>query len=90
MTESEKREEIKKMVKGMFQDVVGNLDKQVNKVLNSGAVDVADWDKNNNPMLLPKSILIAFLRDEADQYTAKGTSFEKQVADDAKNIGYYL
>jgi len=63
---------------------------KIKKVLKSGAVDVSGWDANYNSMLLPKAILIAILEDEADQYKGQGTSFEKQIKKDVKNIKNYV
>jgi hypothetical protein len=87
----EKRELFKHRIKGMFREVEAQLEGKVDKIMSSGAIDIDEWDPNdNNPMILPKSFMVAFLRDEANQFTATGTSFEKEVKRDAKNIGYHL
>ena len=46
--------------------------------------------KNSNPMLIPKAIVVAILNDESEQYDVSGTSFEKQMKKDIKEIGLYL
>jgi hypothetical protein len=91
MNTEEKRELFKHRLKGMFREVEAQLEKKADKVMSSGAIDIDEWDPNdNNPMVLPKSFMVAFLRDEANQFTATGTSFEKEVKSGSKNIGYYL
>jgi hypothetical protein len=91
MNSQEKRDLFKHRLKGMFREVEAQLEKKADKIMSSGAIDMDEWDPNeNNPMLLPKAFMVAFLRDEANQFTADGTSFEKQVRSDAKNIGYHL
>lgn len=85
-----KKQEIKKLALKLLEDAFEAAKKNVDRALSSGAVDSDAWDENSNPMLLPKSIVIAVLKEEAEQFSAKGTSFEKQVAKEAKNIGYFL
>lgn len=75
-----------KMLKESYEAAIENID----KVLNSGAIDPEKWDENYNKMILPKSIVVAILEEEATQYDAKGTSFEKQVKKDAKNIRRFI
>jgi hypothetical protein len=41
-------------------------------------------------MILPKCIVTAILQNESTQYEAKGTSFEKHVKKEAKNICSFL
>lgn len=84
------KEKIAELVKDMLNKSHETMVDKINKALNSGAVDVDEWDESNNPMILPKCILIAILQDEATQYEAKGTSFEKQVKNEVKNIRYFL
>ena len=89
-TTKKKKKAIAQLVKDMLNESHEAMLKKIDKALNSGAVDVDEWDKTNNPMILPKCILIAILQDEATQYEAKGTSFEKQVKAEVKNIRYFL
>jgi RIO-like serine/threonine protein kinase len=60
------------------------------KILNSGCVDVKNYDSIHNSMILPKTILVAILQDFAEAYSCKGTSFEKQIKKDVKNIRKFL
>jgi len=74
----------------MLERSIPAMEDNLKKVLNSGAIDVDNWDENNNPMILPKTILIALLESEADQYKAKGTSFEKEINKGVKNLKYFI
>ena len=86
----EKKAEIAKRAATMLEQSYKEQLKKVNKLLDSSAIDVDQWDVNNNAMILPKCIVIAILEDEADQYKANGTSFEKQVNAEVKNLKLYI
>jgi len=81
-----KRDKVKALAIEMIKNSQKSLEALVEKALNSGALDVDEWDENSNPMILPKCIVIAVLEEEADQYKAKGTSFEKQMKKEVKNL----
>jgi len=66
------------------------MKEKVDKALDSGAVDLDDWDENSNPMILPKIITKAILEDEADQYSAKGTAFHREVIKEVRNLKYFI
>jgi hypothetical protein len=80
------KETIEILVNEMLDDAFNAIKKKVTKAINSGGLDVDSWDENVNKMILPKTIVIALLEDEAEQYKGKGTSFEKKVAKDVKNV----
>jgi hypothetical protein len=86
-----KKAKIKKMVieslECSVKEIKNNL---IDRVLNSGAVDVENWDEKSTPMLLPKAILIALLQREADQYSATGTSYEKHIKKNVRNIRCFV
>lgn len=63
---------------------------EVKKAINSGAIDIEQWDQNVNPMILPKIILVALLENEAERNYGKGTSFEKQIKKEVKNLKLFL
>jgi len=86
----ENKEKIKELALEMLERSFEIMKTKVDKALKSGAVDIDGWDGSHNFMLLPKSILIAILEDEADQYKATGTSFEKQIKKEVKDIKYFL
>ena len=90
MTTQEKKNKIKSLTEDMLKESFASMIKKVEKALNSGAIDIDSWDENNNPMILPRCIITAILQDESTQYEGKGTSFEKQVKKEVKNIRYYL
>ena len=50
------KEQIVELVKSMLNASHEAMLKKVNEVLDSGCVDVNGWDKDNSPMILPKSI----------------------------------
>lgn len=85
-----KKEKIKELVKDMLIESHEHALQNIDRALNSGAIDIDGWDENNAPMVLPKCILTAILENEARQYTAKGTSFEKKMKKEVKNISYFL
>lgn len=84
------REMIAKLVKDMLNESHESMLKKIDKALNSGAIDFDSWDENKNPMILPKCIVTAILQSESAQYDAKGTSFEKQIKKEVKNIRCFL
>ena len=90
MTTQEKKDKIKELVSDMLEESHTIMLKKIDRALNSGAVDVDAWDEKNNPMILPKCITTAILQNESTQYEGKGTSFEKQVKKEVKNIRYFL
>ena len=90
MTTQEKKNKIKSLAEDMLKESFDAMIKKVEKALNSGAIDVDSWNENNRPMFLPKCIVTAILQNESTQYEAKGTSFEKQVKKEVKNIRYFL
>lgn len=84
------KQKVKELVKDMLIESHKKALKSIDKVLNSGCIDIDSWDQKNAPMVLPKTILTAILEDEARQYTARGTSYEKQIKKEVKNIQYFL
>jgi len=62
----------------------------VTKAINSGALDIDSWDENSNPMIIPKIIATALLECESHKYSAKGTSFEKLIKKEVKNLKYFI
>lgn len=81
-----KRDKIKEFAKQMLEISQQEMEKKIDKALNSGGLDIDNWDENCNSMILPKIIIKAILEDEADQYSAKGTSFEKEIKKEVANL----
>jgi hypothetical protein len=90
MTTKEKKDKVKSLAEDMLKESFNAMIKKVEKALNSSAIDIDSWDENSSPMILPKCIVTAILQDESTQYEGKGTSFEKQVKKEVKNIRYFL
>ena len=84
------KEKIEALANEMLEQAFPHLKGLVKKALNSGALDIDGWDENSNPMILPKIIVAAVLEEEADQYKATGTSFEKEVRSEIKNLKHFL
>lgn len=64
--------------------------KSIDKALNSGTIDIDSWDESVNPMILPRCIITAILSNASKKYLALGTSFEKVIKRESKNIEIYL
>lgn len=90
MTTQEKKNKIKSLAEDMLKESFDAMIRKVEKALNSGVIDIDSWNENNSPMILPKCIVTAILQDESTQYEGIGTSFEKQVKKEVKNIRYIL
>jgi len=84
------KSEIKNLAVEMLTMALPKMEELIEKALNSGALDIDSWDSNSNPMILPKTILIAVLETEAEQYKCKGSSFEKPMNKEIKNLKYFL
>lgn len=90
MNTSEKKEKVKLLVSDMLKESYESMISKIDKALNSGAIDIDNWDEKNSPMILPKCIVTALLEQESTQYTGSGTSFEKEIKKEVKNIKYFL
>lgn len=73
----------------LYNHFVPNLKKKIERALKSSAIDVEDWDPNEK-MILPKTILIACVEAELQNYLPTGTRFEKQMKKDIKNLKLFL
>lgn len=90
MTNTQKKRKIKSLVKEMLKESHKAMIGKIDIVLNSGAVDIDAWSESYAPMILPKCIVTALLKNEGRQYEGKGTSFEKRVKREVRNISYFL
>lgn len=86
----DKKTKIEELALSMLEDSIKSMKAKIKKALDSGAIDIDAWDASSGPMILPKTIIVAILADEARQYDARGTSFEKKVKKEAKNIQLFL
>jgi len=85
-----KKKKIQAIAKQMLENSHKLMVKKLEKALMSGALDIDNWDENSNKMIIPKIIVIAIMEDEADQYKANGTSFEKEVKRGVENLKCFL
>lgn len=90
MSLQDKKDKIKSLVTDMLQESYEAMLKKVDKVLNSGSIDIDSWEESRKPMFLPKCIITAILQNESTQYEGKGTSFEKDIKKEVRNIRYFL
>ena len=85
-----KKERLQNLVNKMLNESIEKMKKKAQKVIESGAVDVDGWDEDHNKMILPKCFVTATLESESYQFSGIGTSFEKQVKREVKNIRYFI
>ena len=80
-----KRTRMKELVIGLLKDSHELMTSKIDHALNSGLIDVDDWD---GTYIEPKCIGKALLESEADSYnySGKGTSHERKVKKQVKNI----
>lgn len=90
MNNQDKKDKIKSLVVDMLNDSHDNMIKNIDKVLKSGAINIDRWDEENEQMIIPKIIVTAILKNESGQYEGKGTSFERRVSKEVKNLMYFL
>jgi hypothetical protein len=90
MNTATKKEQIKKIALNLLNQSYEEAKKKIEKSLNCGALDLDQWSEKDNPMIIPKIIIIAILEDEASQYKATGTKFEKQVIKEVRNLKLFL
>lgn len=90
MKKEEKMARIKTIVQDLINDSHTAMMSKIDRVLNSGAIDIDSWDENSAPMILPKCIAAAIIKNESHQYDGKGTSFEKRIKKEVQNIQYFL
>jgi hypothetical protein len=85
-----KKHLITHLAKGVLANAFEEMNKGIEKALNSGALNLDSWNENVNPMILPKIIAIALLEDSATQLNGKGTCFEKEMSNEIKNLKLFL
>lgn len=90
LTTQEKREKIKALAIEMLEESHKAQLAYVEKALNSGGINIDEWSEHTERMIIPKSIIVAALESEAVQYDAHGTSFERRVKKNVKNIRRFI
>lgn len=66
------------------------LIEKINKAIDSGCIDIDEWDPENYSMLIPKAIIRAVYLEGADQFSLSGTSFHKENEKQVKNILLFI
>lgn len=90
MNYEDKKDKVREIATRLLAQSQAEMLAKVEKAINSGAVDIDGWDEGCNPMILPKSIVSAVLQYESGQYDCAGTSFEKEVKRNVKNLRHFL
>jgi hypothetical protein len=90
MKTNTKKNKIKAHVKDMLKQSNKAMLEKIDKAINSGAIDIDSWEEDNKPMVLPKTIVTALLESESTQYRGIGTSHEKRIKKDVKNLRYFI
>jgi len=90
METQNKKEKIKSLVIDMLNQSHNTMIKDIDRAINSGALDIDNWNESDKPMIIPKIIVTTILQKESKQYEAKGTSFEKQIKKEVNNLHYFL
>ena len=88
LEEKRKKAKLKRLASELLKDSQKAMKDKIDKAINSGSLDIDSWDERT--FILPKIIVAALLEDEAEQYKGKGTSFEKYVKKEIKNLRYFL
>lgn len=86
----DKKAEIKKHVLDLLEASYEAMKLQVDKALNCSAIDAESWSPDKAPMRIPKVITAAILERETEQYQGRGTSFERQIKKEVKNVRYFI
>lgn len=81
---------IKNLVNSMLHDSYLDMIEKVDKAINSSAIDTEAWDENKNSMILPKIITLALLENATIRYSPRGTSFERHIKKEVKNLKMFI
>lgn len=87
---TKKQKQIQRLANQMLKESFEAAKKNVEKALKSGAIDAENWDEKYNPRILPKAIVVAVLKEEANQHDCKGTTHEKFIKKESQNISLFI
>ena len=71
LSTKQKKDHIKKLTKELLLSAYKDGQEKINSVLNSGFIEIEDYDVNDNPYIIPRKIAEAILRDQSDQIGAQ-------------------
>ena len=84
----------KDKIKGLVAEMIGYSQEamleKLERVMNSGCIDIEGWDEENGKMLLPKAIMTALLESEHYQYSGEGTTYARKQKKEVRNIRYFI
>lgn len=86
---SYKKAYIESQVELLMEQSKKAMRENLTKALNSGAIDIDNYDPEHNSMVLPKTIWVAILEEEATQFTCP-LDHIKQFRKDIKNLKMFL
>lgn len=91
MTKKQKKVAIKSRVNHMLDELILRIKNElIYKALESGVLDIDEWDEHVDSMVLPKAILKAILESEANQYSMRFTSYQKSFNKEVKNLKLFI
>jgi hypothetical protein len=92
MTTNKKKAKIKSLVNCQLKVAIKQMRENIDRALNSGAIDIDGWDENISRMVLPNTIVVAILEDASSSsiLNGRGTKYEKRVKREVKNIRYFI
>ena len=79
MTKTQLKKKIKELIKQSNKSMIKNLD----KIINSGAIDLTQYENN---YILPKICICALFKEERFQYKPLSNKARKEL----KNLEYFL
>lgn len=86
----DKQTKIAKLTEEILTDSLELMKKDITRAINSGALEIDEWDENSIPMIIPKIIAVRLLEKSAEGLKGKGTSFEKHIKKEVKNLSYFI
>ncbi|TXG76185.1 hypothetical protein E6Q11_05130 [Candidatus Dojkabacteria bacterium] len=86
------KEKIHELAKFMLEDSHKKALQKLQSLMDSKAMDEEfdEWSPDDKPMLLPKAIVTGILESEAEQYSAKGTSYVRVSNRWIRLVRYYM
>lgn len=82
------KQKVKELSMEILSYIVSEMEKDIDRAINSGALDISKWDENVKPMVIPKSIVLVLITKQTYNTTLNGknTSLEKLVKSNVKNL----
>lgn len=81
------KKEVRKKTRELIQYTSKWMRRDLEKVLSSGCINLNNWESN---YLLPKTIMLALHQEQMRNYDGRGTSYERKIKKEAKNIYLHI